>query len=82
MGDFHLTKKFYAMTIISMILLALVGCDAERMDFKAESVNRRTSRDIYKIEGRLGHIACDEDNSTYLVEENQCLRNDVFFNGK
>ena len=47
MGDFHLTKEFYAMTIISMILLALVGCDAERMDFKAESVNRRTSGDVY-----------------------------------
>ena len=84
MGDFHLTKEFYAMTIISMILLALVGCDAERMDFKAESVNRRTSGDIimYKKEGGLEHIVCGKENSTYLVEENQCLRNDVFFNGK
>ena len=81
MGDLHLTTEFYAMTIISMILLALVECDK---DFKAERVNRRTLGDIimYKKEGRLGHIACDKDNSTYLVEENQCLRNDVFFNGK
>ena len=82
MGDFHLTKEFYAMTIISMVMLALVGCDAERTNFKAESVNRRTSGDIYKIEGRLEHIVCDKENSTYLVAENQCLKNDVFFNGK
>ena len=45
-------------------------------------VSRRYSRDIYResIEDDGVHEVCDHSQSTYIVEEQQCIKNDDLFN--
>ena len=48
-----------------------------------EWINRRQiSPDIYRFSNSSGHaINCDNENSTYLISENQCVKDQELLNG-
>ena len=46
------------------------------------TISRRLSGDIYNISGSTSHITCDEDNSTFLVSDKLCVKNQDLIRGK
>ena len=65
-------------------LLSFMSCVGQNFDKKycqPKIIQRRYSGDIV-VDLGVGHTACNEDSKTYMVEENQCVKNENLYSGK
>lgn len=69
---------------IANSLLCFMLCVGQNIDeeyCQPKSIRRRFSGDIVEDPG-VGHTACNENNRTYMVEENRCVKNEDLYRGK
>jgi hypothetical protein len=70
----------FAIGAVLSVIAQVHSEDNSRLGAIPVAVSRRASLDIYIT--LLGNgIACDVDNATYLVKENQCINNQYLLNG-
>ena len=58
-----------------------VGQNIDEKYCQSKSIQRRYSGDIV-VDLSGDHTACNEGNKTYMVEENQCVKNENLYSGK
>lgn len=86
MKQLCVTVNFYVVLflIVNSHLLCFMLCVGQNFDeeyCQPKSIKRRYSGDIV-VDTGVGHITCNEDNRTYMVEENRCVKNENLYSGK
>ena len=78
------TKWRFVLLFILEVIICVASCVAVN---NTESeilqwIQRRHSSDFYNfINSTTTHSACDEEKSTYLISENQCVKDQKLFSG-
>ena len=79
-------RKWKCIVLFLLVLEVCMSVRGAMSDTESgilEWINRRqTSPDIYRfINSSSDHGNCDNENSTYLISENQCVKDQELLNG-
>ena len=68
-------------SILAIVLVMCVICLVPIWSEVTEWIQRRQSGDIYKTNGSEAHQTCETVTPTYLVDRNECVKDQQLLNG-